>query len=93
VAENITTLQEALRKFAPWIASKWLFEEASVALDAGRDYKITIICTETPKGYVVAMHRHEAERLGSHSFIKLTHGEWDATPAGTSTDQPKEKTE
>lgn len=82
MADHIQTLQEALRKFAQMVESKWLFEEASVALDAGRDFKVTITCTETPKGYVVALHRHETERLGSHSFIKLTHGEWEPPIAG-----------
>jgi hypothetical protein len=76
MADHIDTVQDALRKFAKSIESKWLFDEASVALDAGRDFKVTITCTEKPNGYVVAMARHESERCGHNSFIKLGHGEW-----------------
>jgi hypothetical protein len=75
---RITTVQQALHKFAGFLDAKWLFEEASMALDAGCDFKVTITCTETPRGFVVALHRHRSERLGTHSFIKLAHGEWSA---------------
>jgi hypothetical protein len=81
MADNIATVQEALRKLARNIESHWLFNEASVALDAGRDYKLTITCTETPKGYVVAMRRYESTRVGHNSYIKLTHGEFDCGDA------------
>jgi ABC-type transport system involved in cytochrome c biogenesis ATPase subunit len=70
-ARPIQDVRAALRKFADMIASDWLFDEASVALDAGDDYKLTITCTENAKGYVVALHRHQSLRLGTHSFIKL----------------------
>jgi hypothetical protein len=77
MAEPVNTVQEALRRFAQHIGAKWVFDEASEALDAGRDYKLTIFCTEKDKGYVVAMHRHQTERVGDNSFIKLAHGEWE----------------
>lgn len=80
------TVQDALRKFSGYVASRWVFDEASVALDAGCDYKVTITCTQNPKGYVVAMHRHKTDRLGHNSFVKLAHGEWDA--AGARADAP-----
>jgi ABC-type transport system involved in cytochrome c biogenesis ATPase subunit len=76
----VNTLQEALQRLAQHIGAKWVFDEASVALDEGRDYKLTITCTEIPKkGFVVAMHRHQTERVGHNSFIKLSHGEWEAS--------------
>ena len=76
MADQIGNVQDALHKFSQMIAAQWVFDEATVALDAGRDYKLTITVTETPKGYVVAMNRHETERLGCNSFIKLAHGEY-----------------
>lgn len=87
----IGTVQDALRKFAQHIGSQWVFDEASVALDAGRDYKLTITCTENGKGYIVAMHRHETERVGHNSFVKLAHGEWDARNGLADRTSPDEK--
>lgn len=79
-ARRAGTVQEALHRFAQMISSKWVFEEASVALDAGDDYKLTIHCTESSKGYIVALHRHQSQRLGHNSFIKLSHDEWEQQP-------------
>jgi hypothetical protein len=85
--EPVNTIQDALRRLGKHIQSEWIFNEASVALDAGRDFKLTIICTENDKGYIVAMHRHDTARLGHNSFIKLGHGEWDAEHAPCKTSE------
>jgi hypothetical protein len=78
------TVQEALRLFANKVGSREVFDEASVALDAGCDYKVTITCTEKAGGFVVAMHRSQAERIDHWSFIKLEHGEWSPPPSAAS---------
>lgn len=70
------SVQEALRAFADRIGDRQIFDEASIALDAGCDYKLTITCTDKAGGYVVAMDRQQIERINHWSFTKLKHGEW-----------------
>ena len=76
MSKAANTVQEALRVFSDKIGGEDIFDEASAALDAGCDYKLTIICTATADEYVVAMHRDQTSRLNDWSFVKLGHGEW-----------------
>lgn len=89
MAKAANTVQEALREFADKIGGRDVFDEASIALDAGLDYKVTIICTEKDSGYVVAMHRENVNRLNCWNFTKLGHGEWADGVALDGKDQPK----
>lgn len=80
MAKAANSIQDALRVFADKIGGRDVFDEASIALDAGLDYKLTIICTEKDSGYVVAMHRANVNRLNCWNFTKLGHGEWIDAP-------------